>query len=165
MLTLNIAYTELVNSSDPSTPTLTRGQVWNGLKSKVRRPQDFIPSFDDSRVIEERDNGSYIVREAHVAADLRESPMAGKWTREECRLHEPVKTYFTLPGGSIIQNILSEGPDHALYLTFTYEWRLPDIEPGTSEAKKAEADHKKIAISSVQGTIRALRKMAEEDKL
>jgi hypothetical protein len=91
MLTLNIAYTELVNSSDPSIPTLTQEQVWNGLKSKARRPQDFIPSFDDSRVIEERDNGSYIVREAHVSADLSESPMAGKWTREECRLHEPVK--------------------------------------------------------------------------
>ncbi|KAJ5873054.1 uncharacterized protein N7529_005407 [Penicillium soppii] len=165
MLTLNIAYTELVNSSDSSIPTLTRGQVWSGLKAKARRPQDFIPSFDDSRVIEERDNGSYIVREAHVAADLRESPMAGKWTREECRLHEPVKTYFTLPGGPIIQNILSEGPDQALYLTFTYEWKLPDIEPGTSEAKKAEDDHKKIAISSVQGTIRALRKMAEGNKL
>jgi hypothetical protein len=94
MLTLNIAYTELVNSSDFSI-TLTRGQVWNGLKSKARRPQDFIPSFDDSRVIEERDNGSYIVREAHVAADLDESPMAGKWIREECRLYEPVKVRET----------------------------------------------------------------------
>ncbi|KXG47870.1 uncharacterized protein PGRI_017400 [Penicillium griseofulvum] len=164
MLTLNIAYTELVNSSDSSI-TLTRGQIWNGLKLKARRPQDFIPSFDDSRVIEERDNGSYIVREAHVAADLDESPMAGKWIREECRLYEPVKTYFTLPGGSIVQNILSEGPDQALYLTFTYEWKLSDIELGTSEAKKAEGDHKKIAMSSVQGTIRALRRMAEGDKL
>jgi hypothetical protein len=95
MLTLNIAYTELVNSSDPLIPTLSREQVWKGLKSKARRPQDFIPSFDDSRVIEERDNGSYIVREAHVAAGLRESPMAGKWTREQCRLHEPVKVRET----------------------------------------------------------------------
>ncbi|CAG7970700.1 unnamed protein product [Penicillium salamii] len=165
MLTLNIAYTELVSSSDPLIPTLSREQVWKGLKSKARRPQDFIPSFDDSRVIEERDNGSYIVREAHVAADLSESPMAGKWTREECRLHEPVKAYFTLPGGSIIQNILSEGPDQALYLTFTYEWKLPDIEPGTKEAKRAWDDHMKIAISSVQGTIKALRTMAEVKKV
>ncbi|CRL31161.1 Protein of unknown function DUF1857 [Penicillium camemberti] len=144
-------------------PTLSRGKVWNGLKSKARRPQDFIPSFDDSGVIEERDNGSYIVREAHVGANLSESPMAGKWTREECRLHEPA--YFTLPGGSIIQNILSEGPDQALYLTFTYEWKLPDIEPGTKEAKRAWHDHMKIAISSVQGTIKALRTMTEVKKV
>lgn len=92
MLTLHIAYTEPVNSStDPSIPTLTREQVWNGLKLKARCPQEFIPAFDDSRVIEEGDNGSYIVREAHVSADLRGSPMAGQWTREECRFHESVK--------------------------------------------------------------------------
>lgn len=93
MLTLHIAYTEPVNSSpaDPSIPTVTREQVWNGLKLKARCPQAFIPSFDDSRVVEESDDRSYIVREAHVAADLRESPMAGKWTREECRFHEPAK--------------------------------------------------------------------------
>jgi hypothetical protein len=73
-----------------------------------------------------------------------------------------MQTYFSLPGGSIVQNIISEGPDKTLFLTFTYDWNLPDIEPGTSEAKKAESDHMKIAVSSVQGTIRALRKMAAE---
>ena len=91
MLTLHIAYTEPVNGTDRATPTLTREQVWNGLKLKARCPEAFIPSFDDSRVVEERENGCVIVREAHVSADLHESPMAGKWTREECRLHAPVK--------------------------------------------------------------------------
>ncbi|PIG84462.1 hypothetical protein AARAC_002308 [Aspergillus arachidicola] len=166
MLTLNIAYTEPVNnSSDPSIPVLTQEQVWNGLKLKARHPQDFIPSLDDSRILEERDDGSYIVREAHVAASLHESPMAGKWSREECQLHAPVRTYFTLPGGSVVENIVSIGHDQNLYLTFTYEWKLADIEPGTSEAKKAKDEHMRIAISSVQGTIRALRRMAEEGTL
>lgn len=90
MVVLNIAYTEPVNCSDPIIPNLTQEQVWKGLELKVRCPQAFIPSFDDSRVIEEHDNGSYVVREAHVASTLRESPMAGKWTREECRLYKPV---------------------------------------------------------------------------
>ncbi|KAF3386559.1 hypothetical protein F1880_001540 [Penicillium rolfsii] len=162
MLTLHIAYTEPVNRNDSEGPILTREDVWNGLKLKGRRPELFIPSFDDSRVIEERENGRVIVREAHVSADLHESPMAGKWVREECRLDQPVKSYFTLPGGSIVQNIISEGPDQSLFLTFTYDWNLPDIEPGTSEAKKAESDHMKIAVSSVQGTIQALRRMAME---
>jgi hypothetical protein len=97
MLNLNIAYTEPVNYSDESIPTLTRAQVWNGLKQKVRLPQRFIPSFDDSRIIEERDDGSYIVREAHVKDSLHESPMAGKWVREECQLHEPVKVKASIP--------------------------------------------------------------------
>ncbi|KNG80591.1 hypothetical protein ANOM_011002 [Aspergillus nomiae NRRL 13137] len=166
MLTLNIAYTEPVNNtSDPSIPVLTQEQVWNGLKLKARRPQDFIPSLDDSRILEEREDGTYIIREAHVAANLRESPMAGKWTREECKLHAPVRTYFTLPGGSSVENIVSIGHDQNLYLTFTYEWKLTDIEPGTNEAQKAKEDHMRIAISSVQGTIRALRRMAEERTL
>ncbi|KFY27353.1 hypothetical protein V493_03542 [Pseudogymnoascus sp. VKM F-4281 (FW-2241)] len=132
---------------------------------KARRPQDFIPSFDDSRVVEERDDGSYIVREAHVASDLRESPVAGRWTREECRLYKPIMSHFTLPGGSIIQNILSVGPDMALYLIFTYQWKIHGIEPETKEAEKAQDDHMRIAVSSVQGTIRVLRKLAEEGKL
>jgi hypothetical protein len=172
MLTLHIAYTEPVNGNDSDGPILTRGDVWNGLKLKGRRPELFIPSFDDSRVIEERENGNVIVREAHVSVDLHESPMAGKWVREECRLDEPVKvsvskralmghrsgclirkqTYFTLPGGSIVQNIISKGPDKTLFLTFTYDWNLPGIEPGTPEAEEAENDHMKIAVSSVQGT-------------
>lgn len=91
MLTLHIAYTESVNDDGLDGPILTREDIWNGLKLKGRRPELFIPSFDDSRVIEERDNGKVIIREAHVAADLHESPMAGKWVREECRLDEPVK--------------------------------------------------------------------------
>lgn len=61
-----------------------------------------------------------------------------------------------------MQNIVSEGPDKTLYLTFTYDWNLPEIEQGTAEAKKAEEDHMNIAVSSVQGTIRALRRMAVE---
>ncbi|KAJ6128820.1 hypothetical protein N7471_010037 [Penicillium samsonianum] len=165
MLTLYIAYTEPVNGADPATPTLTQEQVWNGIKLKARCPEAFIPSFDDSRVVEERENGCVIVREAHVSADLHESPMAGKWTREECRLHAPVKTCFTLPGGSIVENIIAKGPDQTLHLTFTYEWHLPGIEPGTNEAKKAEDDHMKIAVSSVQGTITAMRKMAQENRI
>lgn len=90
MLTLHIAYTEPVNDNDSDGPILTQEDVWNGLKLKARRPEVFIPSFDNSRVIEERENGNVILREAHVVADLHESPMAGKWVREECRLHEPI---------------------------------------------------------------------------
>lgn len=99
MVTLHISYTEPVNGNDSDSPTLTREDVWNGLKLKARCPEVFIPSFDDSRVVEERGNGTVIVREAHVAADLPGSPMAGKWVREQCKLHEPVKV--SSPKGSI----------------------------------------------------------------
>ncbi|EAW11910.1 SRPBCC family protein [Aspergillus clavatus NRRL 1] len=162
MITLNISYTEPVNPPDPSIQKLTSKQVWNGLVLKIRRPQEFIPAIDECRVVEERDNGSYILREAHVAANLERSPMAGKYVREECRLHEPTWTHFTLPDGSEVQNIVSVGPDQALYLTYTYKWRLSDIEAGTSEAKKAEEDHLEIAKTSVQGTLKAMRVMVEK---
>lgn len=90
MITLNLAYTEPVHGPNPSIWTLTQEQVWKGLELKVRRPQEFIPAIDDCRVIEERDHGAYILREAHVATDLRQSPMAGQYVREECILHRPI---------------------------------------------------------------------------
>lgn len=83
--------------------------------------------------------------------------------RRNCLIDD--QTHFNLPGGSTIYNIISPGPGQDLYLTFTYEWRFPDIEPGSAEAKKAQDDHMGIAISSVQGTIKALRTMAGEHKL
>ena len=64
-----------------------------------------------------------------------------------------------------MENIVSIGHDQNLYLTFTYEWKLADIEPGTSKAQKAKDEHMSIAISSVQGTIRTLRRMAAERTL
>lgn len=92
MSTIYVAYTEPLNPPSLSdTPILTQEQAWTGLKLKVRRPQDFIPALDDCQVVEERDGGQYIVREAHVAATLQESPMAGTTVREECTLHAPVK--------------------------------------------------------------------------
>jgi hypothetical protein len=74
---------------------------------KAQQPQDFIPSFDDSRVIEEQDNGSYIVQEAHVTLDLRGSPMAGRWTREECRLY---KLIMVRKSQYLISQIATKGP-------------------------------------------------------
>ncbi|KAK9646756.1 hypothetical protein HCH54_005488 [Aspergillus fumigatus] len=162
MITLNLAYTEPVHGPNPSIRTLTQEQVWKGLELKVRRPQEFISAIDDCRVIEERDHGAYILREAHVATDLRQSPMAGQYVREECILHRPIWTHFTLPNGSEVQNIVSVGPDQSLYLTFTYKWILPDIEAGTAEAQRAEEEHFEIAKTSVQGTIKTLMAMAEK---
>ncbi|THC94325.1 hypothetical protein EYZ11_006201 [Aspergillus tanneri] len=164
MLTLHIAYTEPVNSDD-SIPPLTHEQVWNGLKCKVRRPQDFIPSLTDCKVIEERDDGNFVVREALVAPELKASPMAGISAREECRLYPPTRTYFTLPNESVVQNILSVVPDNMLYLTFTYDWKFENMEPGTEEARNIEESHMDIAKSSVKGTIRAVRAMVGKGKL
>lgn len=75
------------------------------------------------------------------------------------------QSYFKLPGGSTVQNILSAGPDGMLFLTFTYEWKFPGIRSGTSEARTAEYEHGRIARSSVQGTIRALRTMVGKGML
>lgn len=90
MITLSLAYTEPANGPNLSIRTLTQEQVWNGLELKVRRPQEFIPSIDDCRVIEERGHGAYVLREALVARDLQQSPMAGQYVREECTLHRPI---------------------------------------------------------------------------
>jgi hypothetical protein len=59
-----------------SLPKSKRRLEWSQAKGPTS--EDFIPYFDDSRVIEERENGNVIVREAYVAADLHESISYGR---------------------------------------------------------------------------------------
>lgn len=73
-----------------------------------------------------------------------------------------IQTHFTLPNGSTVENIISVGPDGALYLTFTYEWKVSD---GESKTEKGREGYLAIAQSSVQATIVAMRRLAGEGDL
>ena len=85
MVTINVAYTTPVNPPG-ATPMLTREQLWTGMERKVRRAHDFVPVFEDCKVIEEHDN--VIVRETKL------KPMEGrpgKTQQETCKLYKPTK--------------------------------------------------------------------------
>ncbi|KAJ2989863.1 hypothetical protein NUW58_g3251 [Xylaria curta] len=52
MVTFNIAYTAPINKTG-ATPILTQPQVWEGLKMKVRKAQDFVSAITECQVLSE----------------------------------------------------------------------------------------------------------------
>jgi hypothetical protein len=88
MVTINVAYTQIVNPSGAS-PIITRAQLWAAMEMKVREAHKFVPVFSDCKVLEEHDN--VIVRETTL------KPMEGrpgKTQKETCKLYKPVKVSF-----------------------------------------------------------------------
>ena len=65
MVVIHVAYTRAVNAPGVE-PVLTQAQTRARLQQKVERPQDFISAFDDSTVLERKDN--VITREISFAA-------------------------------------------------------------------------------------------------
>ena len=92
--TVHVAYTAPVNPSG-SSPILTRPQLWRGLQRKVTRAQDFVPVIESCKVLEEKDGGREIIREAYFKAKTENGQhvpgQEGKTVREVCRLYGPVK--------------------------------------------------------------------------
>lgn len=85
MVTINVAYSQPVNPQGAE-PVLTKEQIWKAMEMKVRRAHDFVPVFEDCKVLEEKDN--VIVRETKL------KPMEGrpgKTQKETCKLYKPVK--------------------------------------------------------------------------
>jgi hypothetical protein len=75
---------------------------------------------------------------------------------------------FHQPDGAVITNTISAGSaldEVDLNMTYTFEWRLPDVEEGSEEHKKmfkVYTDQGKMAVHS---SIEAMRKMAAAGEL
>jgi hypothetical protein len=70
---------------------------------------------------------------------------------------------FVQPDGSSISNVVSEGADGELYMTYTFEWR----HPGASKAEVAAflEKEKKMSKMAVEGTIAVLRELARDRRI
>jgi len=62
-------------------------------------------------------------------------------------------------------NIVSAGLDGELYLTFTFERDLPEIEKGSKEEIKTQKEFQESAPKAVANMLVIVRKMVEEGKL
>jgi hypothetical protein len=178
MVTINVAYTQIVNPSGAS-PVITRAQLWAAMEMKVREAHKFVPVFSDCKVLEEHDN--VIVRETTL------KPMEGrpgKTQKETCKLYKPVKASlwqialimkadlspqvdFYEPTGAVITNMVSDGPnmtDEELQMTYFFEWLHPSVEAGSEEEMKLTKQHKMRGKMSVDKTIESVRKMVEAGK-
>ncbi|KAK5173733.1 uncharacterized protein LTR77_002414 [Saxophila tyrrhenica] len=159
---IHCAYTEAVNPSGAS-PVLTRDQIWNGMQRKIRKAQDFVPIIDGCDVLEEKH--TEVVREAHFMEFNGNPP---KSVKEVCKSYYPTKVDFWQPDGTLITNTVSDGSsleEADLNMTYTFEWRYPNVEEGSEDHKQKLEASRKGAKQAVHSSIEAMRRMASAGEL
>ncbi|KAF4984570.1 hypothetical protein FZEAL_246 [Fusarium zealandicum] len=163
MAVINLAYSAPINPTG-ALPVLTKAQVWNGLKHKVRRAQDFVPVIVDCQVLSEEatETGEKMTRKVTFAPGFRsdDAPVT-----ETVFQFAPSRINFHQEDGSTVSNIISAGPDGDLILTYAFEWRYPDVVEGSEEAKRLEDKNWNMSKVAVEGSINTIRRLVEEGKL
>lgn len=154
-----IAYTAAINPPS-ATPALTYAQVWAGLEKKIRAGQDFVGgAIVSTDVISESttEHGQPVtVREVVFREGDRR-------VEERCIAFEPMKVEFHQKDGSKVQNVISEGAEGELYMTYAFEWLHPELDAQGLEARKAQ--EWKMAKMAVEKTIEVMRAMVVDGRL
>ncbi|PNS14122.1 hypothetical protein CAC42_6635 [Sphaceloma murrayae] len=155
-----LAYTAPINPAGAE-PVLTKPQVWAGLQRKIRHAQEFVSAISTCDVITD-DGEVEVVREVVFAADQT------KRVKEVVKSYRPLKVDFHQPDGSLISNIVSDGPtstEEDMFMTYTFQWLNQDAEPGSDEEKKLLEKFKGMAKMAVEGSIDTIRRMVKEGKI
>ncbi|KAH8157129.1 hypothetical protein CIB48_g11116 [Xylaria polymorpha] len=165
MVTFNIAYTAPINKAG-ATPTLTQSQVWEGLKLKVRRAQDFVSAITQCQVLSEETLPTgelQVTRQVQFVATGAHNP--GGPVKEVCVHYAPCRVAFQQEDGSTITNIISKRPDGELLMSYVFEWRHPDVSEGSERASQLEESHWKMAKMAVESSIDTIRRLVAEGKI
>ncbi len=75
---------------------------------------------------------------------------------------------FWQPNGALITNTVSDGPgltENDLNMTYTFEWRYPNVEEGSDDHKQKSQTCREGAKTAVHSSIEAMRKMAAAGEL
>ncbi|GAB7348044.1 hypothetical protein MBLNU459_g6080t1 [Dothideomycetes sp. NU459] len=160
MVNLYLAYTAPINPPG-ATPALTTAQCWTGLQRKVRNAPEFVGAIATCTVLNEDDDG-VVTRQVTFKAN------PNKVVEEVCRPYEPMKVDFHQTDGSVISNIISDGPSGEatdLHMTYAFQWLHPDVEAGSAEEKELMRGHKATAKMAVDKSIEAIRRLVNEGKI
>ncbi|OAQ99985.1 hypothetical protein LLEC1_04105 [Akanthomyces lecanii] len=154
MAILYYAATAPVNPAGAE-PVLTPAQVWEGLRRKVRHADQFVPPITSCIVDREEDN---VVHRRVIFEGTKE--LSEVWPR--------TGVDFRLEDGTEIENILAPGPsgdETDLFLTYSFKWKFPNIERGSTEERAMLAEQQKNALGAVQSTIKVIREMVSDGRL
>lgn len=157
--TNNIAFTAPINP--PGVVPLSRNQVWIGMLLKIRSAETFVPGAIQATQVQSEYTDSSTGNAVTVREVLfRESQ---RKVKETVTAYEKCRVEFEQPDGSKISNVISDGADGQLYLTYIFEWR----HPGASQEDLSALLEKErgMARMAVEGTIKVLRHLNEEDRL
>ncbi|TFK51764.1 DUF1857-domain-containing protein [Heliocybe sulcata] len=150
---LPMVYTAAVTRSVPS--TITRPQLWEGLRLKARNPIGFVP-INECEILSEDENGL-----------LRKIVLNGQTIHEEVKFTEPYWMLFTMrESGNEVVNLISAGENGQTFLTFTFKWKsFPGVEPGSAEEKKQADGMLEMGGTAVEKTIAKVAELVKEGKL
>ncbi|GFG03099.1 hypothetical protein IFM61392_02631 [Aspergillus lentulus] len=157
--TNNVAFTAPINPPGAD-PILSRSQIWNGLLLKIRSAETFVPAgIQSTAVLSESvdEAGNPVtIREVVFRQDQRK-------VKETVTAHKDSRVDFVQPDGSNISNIVSEGAEGELYMTYVFEWR----HPGASSEELAAWREREQMMSkgAVEGTISAMRELAQKGEI
>ena len=160
MPTNNIAFTAPVNP--PGTGLrLHSDQIWTGLRLKIRSAETFVPNAISSTTvisesIDPTTGNEVTVREVVFVESERKA-------QETVTAFAPSRVVYKQQDGSTISNVISEDMHGELYMTYTFEWRHPDV---TDEELPALLNkEKKMSRMAVDGTIAVLRRLLDTGKI
>lgn len=131
---------------------LTPAQVWEGLRRKVRHADQFVPPITSCIVDREEDN---VVHRRVIFEGSKEMS-------EVCTELAPHRVDFRLEDGTEIENILAPGPsgdETDLYLTYSFKWKFPKIERGSTEERDMLAEQQKVSLIPRWLTIQLLTRL------
>jgi hypothetical protein len=137
--------------------------IWQALLRKISHAQEFVPVISSCTVHSETTDP-----ETGVPITKREVVMNRKVVKETCKAYYPTKVHFWQEDGSLISNIVSEGPGGAekgdLWMTYVFERRHGELEGGDVEGGLEEAREKELLIArmAVEKTIESVREMARD---
>lgn len=156
--TNNVAFTAPINP--PGTTPLSRSQVWAGLLLKIRSAETFVAAAIESTdvISESADASGNPVTTREVL--FRESQ---KKVKEVVTAFEPCRVEFQQPDGSRVTNVISEGAGGELFMTYIFEWRHPDA--SKEELAALLEKEKRMSQMAVEGTLKVMHQLAEENKI
>lgn len=79
-----------------------------------------------------------------------------------------VQVDFWQPSGALITNTISDGPgltEKDLNMTYTFEWRHPEVEEGSEEHRRLAEQRVQEAQMAVHKSIESMRRMAAAGEL
>ena len=69
-----------------------------------------------------------------------------------------IRVQFIMPDGSKVSNILADGPEGQLYLTYQFDWNLSGDQD--AEAQKATIQKwKTMSKTAIEGSLKAMREL------
>jgi len=155
----NIAFTALINPRGAN-PVLTRSQIWAGLVLKIRSAETFIPNTIQSTTVisEETDHfeNPTTTRDVVFIEGQRK-------VRELVTAYEDCRVDFLQPDGSKVSNIVSEGADGELYLSYVFEWRHPGV--SSEQLVTERVKEREVAGAAVGHTLLIMRDLVTKGRI